>query len=125
MKAGWYWVRLKGSSEWRPAYVSDNGDSCGPWVRGEGAVNDVLEDLGSMLVEQAPGKINLVIPLILHCPSCGERHIDEDEFATMPHATHACQFCGLVWRPGVVDTVGVRFLPGYGPRRAADEKKTP
>lgn len=53
------------------------------------------------------------IPIRLHCPSCGELHIDEGEFATKPHHTHACQFCGEVWRPAIVFTVGVRFLPGF------------
>ncbi len=53
------------------------------------------------------------IPLILNCPECGTRHIDVGEFATKPHHTHACQNCGMVWRPGVVPTVGVQFLPGF------------
>lgn len=53
------------------------------------------------------------IPMRLPCPDCGELHIDEGEFATRRHATHACQHCGAVWRPAVVDTVGVRFLPGF------------
>ncbi len=55
----------------------------------------------------------LPIPMILHCPECSKRHIDAGEFATRPHHTHACQHCGLVWRPAVVPTVGVRFLPGF------------
>lgn len=29
------------------------------------------------------------------------------------HHTHACQHCGMVWRPAVVPTVGVYFLPGF------------
>lgn len=53
------------------------------------------------------------IPMILHCPLCSERHIDEGEFADAPHHTHACQGCGFVWRPAKVNTHGVRFLPGY------------
>ncbi len=53
------------------------------------------------------------IECILHCPECHERHVDVDEFATKPHHTHACQNCGFVWRPAVVNTVGVRFLPGF------------
>lgn len=53
------------------------------------------------------------IPMYLLCPKCGGRHIDEGEFATKPHHTHACQFCGLTWRPAVVPTVGVQFLPGF------------
>lgn len=53
------------------------------------------------------------IPMRLPCPDCGALHIDEGEFATRPHHTHACQECGAVWRPAVVHTVGVRFLPGF------------
>lgn len=53
------------------------------------------------------------IPMRLTCPDCGELHIDEGEWATRVHATHSCQKCGLTWRPTVVATVGVRFLPGF------------
>lgn len=53
------------------------------------------------------------IPMLLWCPWCGERHVDVDEFATKVHHTHACQNCGTVWRPAIVATVGVRFLPGF------------
>jgi len=53
------------------------------------------------------------VPMRLVCPRCGELHVDEAEFATKPHHTHACQFCGEVWRPAVVHTVGVRFRPGF------------
>lgn len=53
------------------------------------------------------------IPMFLTCPYCGERHIDRGEFATKPHHTHACQACGLAWRPAIVPTVGVLFLPGF------------
>lgn len=53
------------------------------------------------------------VPMRLPCPSCGELHVDEGEFATKEHHTHACQFCGQVWRPALISTVGVRFLPGF------------
>jgi len=53
------------------------------------------------------------IPMRLPCEKCGELHIDEGVFATRAHRTHVCQACGLVWRPALVATVGVRFLPGY------------
>jgi hypothetical protein len=53
------------------------------------------------------------IPMRLHCPHCHALHLDVDEFATKPHHTHACQACGAVWRPAIVPTVGVRFLPGF------------
>ena len=53
------------------------------------------------------------IELILHCPECGGRHIDEGIFATKEHHTHACQHCGFVWRPAVEPTKGVQFLKGF------------
>lgn len=58
---------------------------------------------------------NEPIPIILYCPMCHFKHVDVGEFATKPHHTHACQGpkCGLVWRPAVVNTVGVEYLPGY------------
>lgn len=64
--------------------------------------NDILVE-----IVEAP------VPMILACPICGERHIDEGLFATKNHHTHACQNCGLVWRPALVATVGVQFLPGF------------
>ena len=64
--------------------------------------------------------MNEPIPMILTCPSCNGRHIDKGEFATMPHHTHACQHCGMVWRPAIVPTVGVQFLPGF-----RDEEQAP
>lgn len=53
------------------------------------------------------------IPMILTCPMCGQRHIDEGAFETKVHHTHSCQTCGMTWRPTIVATVGVRFLPGF------------
>jgi hypothetical protein len=53
------------------------------------------------------------IPMRLVCEGCGKLHIDEGEFATKLHHTHSCQHCGLTWRPAVVPTVGVQFLPGF------------
>ena len=53
------------------------------------------------------------IPMILICPLCCGRHIDEGEFATKPHHTHTCQHCGMCWRPAIEPTVGVQFLPGF------------
>lgn len=53
------------------------------------------------------------VPMLLHCPECGERHVDDGEFATKLHHTHACQSCGMAWRPAIVPTIGVKFLPGF------------
>ena len=65
------------------------------------------------------------IPMRLPCPSCGELHIDVGEFATKPHHTHACQECGHVWRPAVIPTTGVRFLPGFKNEPEAPTAKEP
>lgn len=56
---------------------------------------------------------NEPIPMRILCPRCHKLHIDVGEFATKPHHTHACQFCGEVWRPAIIPTVGVQFLPGF------------
>lgn len=61
----------------------------------------------AVTMSQAP------IPMRLPCPSCHALHIDEGEFETKHHHTHACQSCGEVWRPAIVNTVGVRFLLGF------------
>lgn len=55
------------------------------------------------------------VPMLLWCPLCHVKHVDEGEFETRPHHTHACQNqkCGLVWRPALVATVGVDCLPGF------------
>lgn len=50
------------------------------------------------------------IPMLLWCPSCHRQHWDEGEWATKPHKTHLCAFCGNEWRPADVATVGVHKL---------------
>jgi len=72
--------------------------------------------MGVVLNPDAP------IALLLTCPACGARHVDDLEGATRVHHTHACQECGTVWRPAVVATVGVRFLPGFGPQRTQEQR---
>jgi hypothetical protein len=54
-----------------------------------------------------------VIPVVLHCPVCKKQHIDEGEWATRPHRTHACvddaagKGCGVAFTPSGHRTVGV------------------
>ena len=74
--------------------------------------NDPIKADAFHLERTSLGK-STTIPMILHCPLCSARHIDEGEFAQKAHHTHACQGCGFVWRPAKVNTHGVRFLPGY------------
>ncbi len=64
--------------------------------------------------EKSAYPITPPIPMLLWCPECGARHVDKGEFATTKHHhTHACQSCGHCWRPAIVATVGVQFLPGF------------
>ena len=66
-----------------------------------------------MMLRKKPILPSPSVPMILYCPDCGERHIDEGEWATKEHHTHACQACGATWRPVVIPTTGVKFLPGF------------
>jgi hypothetical protein len=62
-----------------------------------------------------PSDSSTPIAMLLFCPFCHFRHVDQGEFFTKPHHTHACQGpgCGMVWRPALVPTVGVEYLPGF------------
>lgn len=84
----------------------------------EGAGRDAV----ARAVAALRGLIQEPIPMLLWCPGCGVRHLDEDEYATKPHHTHACQHCGMCWRPAVVATVGVRFLPGFLNRNEVEKR---
>ena len=75
------------------------------------AGNDLMAIL-ELILHRGPTTVRPV-PILFWCPACGERHIDQGEFATRPHHTHSCQQCGLTWRPAVIETVGVHFLPGF------------
>lgn len=87
-----------------------------------GSVTDLATDLKALLrvdQQQELGRIlgyrAAPVPLELYCPmaGCHARHLDEGGWSTHPHHTHSCQTCGHTWRPAVVDTVGVQFLPGF------------
>lgn len=82
------------------------------------------------------------IDMVLHCPKCGEQHIDAPEparYATAsntesvrkgfemggyelnpnrwdnpPHRSHLCQGCGHIWRPADVPTNGVAAVKTKG-----------
>lgn len=63
------------------------------------------------------------IPMLIWCPLCHHRHIDEGEFKTKIHHTHSCQKCGLTFRLAIVPTVGVLFLPGFKTETKAERKE--
>lgn len=56
------------------------------------------------------------IDMILHCPNCGEQHIDvaNGEWTNPPHRSHLCKQCGCVWRPADVPTNGVAEIETRG-----------
>lgn len=60
-------------------------------------------------------RLEAPIPMILFCPACKERHIDEGYFERKAHTSHSCQNpkCGITWKQALVPTVGVSHLPGY------------
>ncbi len=80
---------------------------------GEASMRDNHDTLRAYILKDPRHQPDRPIPMFLTCPKCNARHIDEGEFATKSHHTHSCQECGLTWRPAVVPTVGVLFLPGF------------
>jgi len=75
------------------------------------------------------------IPMVLHCPKCGEQHIDKPEgqfypgqtatesaltdevhglWCNPPHRSHLCHGCGHIWRPADVPTTGVAAVQTKG-----------
>ena len=68
------------------------------------------------------------IDMVLHCPNCGEQHIDAPEpmiehdngvvefreWTNPPHRSHLCHGCGTIWRPADVSTNGVLTLKTRG-----------
>lgn len=80
---------------------------------GEGNDRRLPYDMAKLDICGFCNRIFTPVPMILTCPLCNARHIDEGVFAHKPHHTHACQSCGMVWRPSKEFTSGVQFLPGY------------
>lgn len=58
------------------------------------------------------------VPMILFCPRCGTRHIDQADPANgwlnEPHRSHLCASCGTIWRPADIATVGVASIATRG-----------
>lgn len=77
----------------------------GPLVKAE------CEDAWGWISQLRDAKIE-PIPMILHCPACHTRHIDEpnEEWDNPPHKSHLCAYCSHIWRPADVYTTGVREI---------------
>ncbi len=58
------------------------------------------------------------IPMILNCPTCATRHVDRadpaHDWTNPPHRSHLCCYCGTIWRPADVATVGVVSITTRG-----------
>lgn len=110
-------VELVRTSEGRRLVRVDLGQSCAGAAYFTKVKADALARELLRLCEYVPGESSATehvpIPMLLWCPDCGARHVDEGEWSKRVHHTHACQDCGMAWRPAAVPTVGVRFLPGF------------
>ena len=62
--------------------------------------------------------LEIPIPMVLHCPVCGQQHIDEPDpdngWLNPPHRSHLCLGCGCIWRPADVLTTGVAAIKTRG-----------
>jgi hypothetical protein len=67
------------------------------------------------------------INMILHCPTCGQAHIDmaTPGWINPPHRSHLCMFCGEIWRPADVPTNGVLNIQTEGSADTWPKKEKP
>jgi len=56
--------------------------------------------------------------MVMHCPRCGDQHIDEPDpetgWTNPPHKSHLCLSCSVVWRVADVPTNGVAATQTQG-----------
>lgn len=107
---------MSNNKQTRMNYFLDNmGDLFGKLKAHYVNKDDLKEDIMKYIdnFRKLQRELSKPLELILNCPECKGRHIDEGEFADKVHHTHACQHCGFVWRPAVEPTVGVQFLEGF------------
>jgi predicted RNA-binding Zn-ribbon protein involved in translation (DUF1610 family) len=76
--------------------------------------------------------------MVLHCPACGQQHIDAPDpeppmiyamglcasgsrpfWGNPPHRSHLCHGCGHIWRPADVPTTGVQAVKTRGKNDSA------
>ncbi len=73
------------------------------------SIHERIVNLAELVRILAP-PIMSPVPMLLACPACDVKHVDEDEWATRPHRTHLCGACGALFRPALVPTIGVAAL---------------
>ena len=82
-----------------------------------------LDEIDRLSAEPTP------INMILHCPNCGEQHIDAPDkpihpiigkaWDNPPHRSHLCHYCNHIWRPADVPTNGVAKIKTKGKNDSA------
>ena len=93
---------------------------------------DILREALIAWADTPPAQAQAPIDMVLHCPKCGQQHIDssegrvlygnepiDDQFYTPvwsnpPHRSHLCHGCGHIWRPADVPTNGVAAVKTQG-----------
>jgi hypothetical protein len=131
----WRILEAINSVQWRPEIEKSfvNGFIAGK----ELCTNAIKRVLSQEKIQpkQAPwrkdSELPIAIPIVIHCPRCGEQHIDRPEtdeeyskrvkaqhgmapplfqWDNPPHKTHQCQGCFHEFRPANIHTVGVEKL---------------
>lgn len=100
----------------------------------------LVDELGGCAhwLRETAADLERPIDMVLHCPKCGEQHIDAAEtdakyaeklhesswwelggdkperWTNPPHRTHLCHSCGHRWRPADVATNGVAAVKTRG-----------
>lgn len=96
-------------------------------------LSDVFRQGVAWVLSQQAAQPVPPIDMVLHCPKCGLRHVDEaegegdDEATTQrldvwrnpPHRSHLCHGCGHIWRPADVPTNGVAAIKTHGTNDSA------
>lgn len=86
----------------------------GGYASAQRHLHEILDREAAHAEQAEPAPIDMV----LHCPNCGQQHIDAPEdrrtdlagdepWHNPPHRSHLCSGCGHVWRPADVPTSGV------------------
>lgn len=92
--------------------------------------NSILHSVAALPTARRPRAAQVKpIDMVLHCPKCGLKHIDADEWVddphdieqgripkwkNEPHRSHLCHRCGNIWRPADVPTNGVASVKTTG-----------
>jgi hypothetical protein len=72
----------------------------------------------TLLNEIVDRLMEIVVDVVLYCPSCGRQHIDKPDptqgWMNPPHKSHLCLHCNHIWRPSDWCTNGVEAIQTKG-----------